>query len=614
MTIWRLLRALACLAPLALGVIDVLSWPLVDTVTGLLLLAWAIEYWGPVASTDIAEIAVVLESGAIAACLAGLHVTAEAGFVVVLPLLARRDRLSTVGARSGYIAAGLILFSSWSIARGWVPGLGDWLQAFGVATLAFAVFKSDARPVIVMPTPVPAAFAPQVPVTSSVENIERDSELRETYRALRDAYSDLERTTNLDRTIVSLARWHFDDEQNTAGIARTLKELSHVDGVAVYLVPESREGLVLMACCGSAPAEVRSLAVELNASPILIREGVERALRLHNVGFGDVAAVLLTERGRLTGVAAVFARDLSTLERGRDRVNSVASFLARLMRDDRERQRLHDRLIQAELINQFSHRTASGTPSQTAKVLAADISKELHLSGYSVVDLTEAEPRVTGALGDDVTDVIRLGGIGLSGWLASGANELLIDDARSHAACDGGAALRRGIGSILVQPLVSSGAVVGALVSWSAKGHAFSSVTLGTLRALAPHVLRQVFGGFATTRPGLVDPDTFWHATLGPGSFAEIDLGNDPTGIATRELSDARRKLLAEVMKRLPPGGLITRRTSGTLLAFLPGIGEDEAAGWVRGLGEHSDARWAMKVETRVKGQQSNQFLSEVGA
>jgi hypothetical protein len=617
MNSWRALHFAALLVPLGLAYADAMSWTMACVSVGLASLAWFLEHRSESVSTDLWEGIVVLESVAIVVTLSALAMTYECGFLAAAPFVARRKHLNSVGPRTGYLAGLVVLFGGWSNASGWIPGTMEWVQSAGAAILAYWFWKASLDLIVVEHSSVPAAFAPlsHVVTSASTDVIldDRYLSLRESYRKLQHSFEDLSKKSENHRAIVALARWRFDDEHTLGGLARVLMELSGIGGVSVYNVPDSRDGVALIGAAGTAPGDVRTLKINLLNSPILIREAAERDLRFAVGTNHDLGTVLLLERGRVAGLVVLVDQDGGNLERGRSIVDGVATVIARLLRDEKETRHIHERLAQAELISQFATRKPVGSSRDTARMLTSDVASELGLTGCVVFDLSGSEPTPLGGVGEHVVDVLEFAtGKGLFGWAATGAHEVLIDEARDHVNCNSSHAVRQGVGSIFIQPLVSSGSLTGAMVSWTAKGHGISSVILSTLRSLAPQVLRQVFGGFGSAGTGLVDADTFRHASQGPGSFVEIDLGSDPSGTATQQLNDARRRLLAAALGRLPQGGVLTRRDSGTLMAFLPGIDEAGAARWTATLSDYAERTWSMSVQSRGESQQSRQVFTQI--
>ncbi len=129
---------------------------------------------------------------------------------------------------------------------------------------------------------------------------------------------------------------------------------------------------------------------------------------------------------------------------------------------------------------------------------------------------------------------------------------------------------------LVILPMFSSGRLVGALTAWTEEAHGINAAVLATLRAVIPHALRRCLGGFPSTRPGLVDSETFWNGSQGPGSFVEIDLGRgedgNPSDSKNTGLQQARRKLLATAISRLPQGRVAypqTDRYPGCLSSWL---------------------------------------------
>ncbi len=481
----------------------------------------------------------------------------------------------------------------------------------GVAIVAWFLSKNGSVVETILQSPVPAAFAP-IPLQSD----DQYEALRERYRSLRTEYRDLERSTHASKSVASLAEWRFDADRTISTLAKALKEVARVKGAALFVVPDARDGFTLAGSYASPITEECTLPVSLQASPIVMRDSAERIIRSLNEGpTTRLATVILTDRGRLVGLAALFDDDRSVLEAGIDAVQNVAQFVANVLQDEHVTQRLRERVAQLELLNRFAGRTSDGTDRETATGICEDVAAELGLDGCAIVDLTGVEPKPLGCLGDSVTEILGFpGGPDLRGWMGAGAQEVVIDDARKDERCDEVAALRRGIGAMMVQPLISSGSLIGAVVSWTAKRRGISSIAMSTLRALSPHVIRQVFGGFAGTKPGIVDANTFWHGTQGPGRFVEIDLGRTTAAEAPKALQEARRLLITTAMGRLPQGGLITRRSAGTLLAFLPGYDELAASRWAEALRPHAHEQWEMRVDGRGQSQQSRQFFERLSA
>ncbi|MHB8636804.1 MAG: GAF domain-containing protein [Fimbriimonadaceae bacterium] len=612
MMFWRAFRGVLTFAPLVLSGCDVVSWTVGSLACALGVAAIAIEAFltdKGSTSSDGWEGLILVESAAIVVLLAGLHLSVGAGVLVLIPFIARRQS-ADIGPRTSFVAAALVLFAGWATGRGWAPAAPEIASAAGVAAVAWLISRTSPA-ALTLVAAVPAAFAPIQPTPDELYE-----SLRERYRKLREAHKNLELEVAASRAIVSLAAWRSDDERTPSGLAKTVREIAGVEGAAIFVVPDARDGFALAGSSGTAPNDVFTLPTSLQASPIVLRETVERELLgAGPVPTSKVAAALLTDRGRLIGVAALFDADRSALEAGVVALERISSFAAGVVREEHEARRQRERIAQLELLNRFTGRSTENTPADAARTICDDLASELTLDGCAIVDLTGSTPKSMAAVGDEVTDMLKFaGGVDLRGWMGAGANELVIDDARDDQRCDEALALRRGVGSMMVQPLVSSGSLIGALIAWTTRRRGISSVAIGALRALSPFVLRHVFGGFATTRPGLVDADTFWHGTQGPGSFIEIDLGRTSEPSASQELQEARRHLLTTALGRLPAGGLMTRRSAGTLLAFLPAYDETSAQKWAVALRPHADERWEMRVDGRGQSQQTRQFFERMSA
>ncbi|HLK16096.1 MAG TPA: hypothetical protein VKT78_14920 [Fimbriimonadaceae bacterium] len=614
MTFWRAFRVIGTFAPLVLSGYDLISWTVGGLVCGLGIAAILTEAYllgNDIANPDGWEGLILVESAAIVVLLAGFHLAIGAGFLVLVPYVARRTQ-AEVGPRTAFVAAALVLFAGWATpGRGWIPSPAEIATAVGIAGLAWVLSRTKPTIPTFLQAPVPAAFAPAQPATDELYE-----SLRDRYRHLRGAYKHLEQESAASRAVVSLAEWRSDEDRNPTGLAKTVREIAGVEGVSIFVIPDARDGFTLAGSYGSAPTDVFTLPASLQASPIVLKETAEHELRAANPrSTTRIATVLLTDRGRLVGLAALFDGDRSVLEAGVAAVERITSFTAAVVRDEHESRRQRERISQLELLNRFAGRSSDGSPTATAAAICDDVATELSLDGCAIYDLTGADPKPVASVGEAVTELLTFAsGTDLRGWMGSGAQELVIDDARDDARCDEALGLRRGVGAMTVLPLISSGSLIGAFVSWSAKRRGISSVAIGTLRALAPFVLRQVFGGFATTRPGLVDADTFWHGSQGPGSFVEIDLGRTNEPGVSQELQEARRRLLTTALGRLPYGAVMTRRSAGTLLAFLPGYDETSAERWAAALRPHADERWDMRVAGRGQSQQTRQFFERMSA
>ena len=613
MTFWRAFRGVLTFAPLALSGYDLLSWTVGGLACGLGVVAILIEAFlmaNDSSSSDGWEGLILVESAAIVVLLAGLHLAIGAGFLVLIPFIARHHA-AEIGPRTAFVAAALILFAGWAGGRGWMPSTPEIATAIGIAAMAWLIDRSKPAMPTYLQAPVPAAFAP---IQGAPDELYES--LRERYRGLRGAYKTLELDSAASRAVVTLAEWRSDDDRTQVGLAKKVREIAGVEGAAIFVVPDARDCFALAGSSGTAPTDAFTLPVSLQASPIVLRETAERELRAASSrATSRIATVLLTDRGRLVGIAALFDADRSVIEAGVAAVERISSYVAGVVRDEHETLRLRERIAQLELLNRFTGRAREGSTADTATSICGEVASELALDGCAIVDLTGTPAKPLAAVGDAVTDLLTFpGGPDLRGWMGAGAPELVIDDAREDQRCDEALALRRGVGSLIVLPLVSSGSLIGALVSWTTKRRGISSVAIGTLRALAPVVLRQVFGGFATSKPGLVDADTFWHGTQGPGSFVEIDLGRTSGSSAPPDLQEARRLLLTSALGRLPYGGLMTRRTAGTLLAFLPGYDETSAQKWAVALRPFAEERWEMRIDGRGQSQQTRQFFERMSA
>lgn len=577
--------------------------------------------WQYLQSEDWREAVVLFESATSVLLLCGLQDYLSVTAISVLapfsvaPWLVERKNLSEDGARTGFLSAGIFFLASYTVAKGWIPpleGILGTLTAIGVV-----IFHEQNRVQVELnETALQTVYTGKlaVPAEDAEESEAKVQELRENFRKLRDSYQDLQRQKRADQLMATLLEWKLSGNPSLHDLSNRIRQELEVEGMSIYLVPESKDRFTLSGTSGTAPLTA-FLDTPVNASPILIREKSALALKaIRSETARNFVNVLLLDRGRLIGLAVLFDNQDERLEAVESFFSAHAPVVAHLIREEKDNQVLESRLKQAELMLKVSGNT-TGSGAQAAQSLCTDLCEALDLQGCVVVDLVGNEPQSLGQVGIAPFDLLNFNGLpGLKGWIESGAQETVIADARNDFRTEKNLALRRGVGSVIVIPLQSSGQLVGALAAWTEKAQGLTAISMNSLRDMVSTVVNRVFGGFSTVKAGLVDARTFQTRSQGPGTFCTIDLGRAEGELATAELTKARRQVLAAAISRLPDGGMLTRRPNGHLGVFLAGLDEERAELWNEGLRPLCEEKWGMQVFLAETHQQTHQFLPRMAA
>jgi|GEM_PF-2578096 len=617
--ILRVLRLTFPLAFLGLAISGYLGWISAIASCALCLAANVLDYaWQKNPSKDdLVELAIGLDVLAACIVLSSLGIAETFGFLALLPIALRWNTIRVHGDRIGMTAGSFVLLAGWAESSGVYPNSACFYQASGVViTLTIANYYRNANQ-ITKPILMPTNFiANNSEPTQASDDLQRLIELRESYRQLRTTYNQLVKRSKIDHVKCQLIEWRLADERNIRDLTNKIQEALGVEAVSIYTVPDSRIGMVLAGSSGDAPQATSPLDIPLQVAPILMKERAEKALRaIADPSNRHVANTLLIDKGRVLGLAVIYDKNDERLEESKGLLDSIAPFVARLICDSHEEHTLRSRALQAEMLAELTQSTSNTSGADAAATIVSDLLDALKLDGCSIWDFSDPEPRALASVGENPIAGLEFSdGNGLAGWVKAGANELIISDLRSDGRFGRKPSVRQSVGMAVVMPLRSSGSVVGALVTHALQPHGITASSLGVLRSILPNAVRRIFGGFATVKPGLVDPETFWQNSRGPGSFVEINLGEDQSGSQADQLRKARRQFLASAMSRLPDGGLISRRESGTLIVFLPGFDEVAAERWGLVLTPFAIESFDMNVKALKITSQKHQFFDALAS
>lgn len=575
--------------------------PLVPALGALALAAgsFAFEYWDFLSKRfpESAEASCLLEAAAICLGLGATNLANQLGFMAAIPFLLRATWVKESAVRDTVALAIIVLFSGWSEKAAILPSAMTVTQALATAAIIWFAISTE--------NPLTEGAKREASSTLALELGGQDEtmrvlELREQNRKIQAQYSGLERRTAADRVKAELLDWRTGDGRHFKKLAAILQNSLNAKSITVYGIPDSKKGFLEVGSTGTVEQMPRVIDVSFLAAPIVIREHAEKAIRqLAGSESGALHTALLIHRGRIAGLVALFDEpaQISVHERTMEEVGPA---LAYCLIEGKEAESLLVRAQEAELIADFAQRPAGELGTAGALAVAGDLVESLGVDGCVIWDVAENPPSVMAQIGLDPLDLMSFGSMnGVAGWIRNGGHEILVEDARADERFDRSTVLRKRVGSVAILPMISSGTLSGILVVWTRASFGITAAMLRVLRATMPIALKRIFGGYATVKPGLIDPVSFWQLSRGPGSFVEIDFG---TSEASRsdELRTCRRKLLAAIFTRLPEGGIISRRPTGTIIAFLPGIDEVRAGRWASALQPYMTQEFGMKTSTSV--------------
>lgn len=581
--------------------------PLVPALGALALAACslAFEYWEFLSKKfpEAAEASCLLEAAAICLGLGSVNLASQLGFMAAIPFLLRANRVKDSTLRDTAALVIIVLFSGWSEKTSLVPSVMTIVQAVATgAIIWFALSTSGPSDQLMTASTELARF----PEGDTQDETIRFLELREQNRRIHAQHEDLSRRTSADRVKADLLEWRASDGKTFKKLATILQHTLNAKSVTVYAIPDSKRGLLAIGSAGVVDLSPRIIDVSFLAAPIVIRERAEAAIRqVAGPDHGALHTSLLIHRGRIAGLVAVFDEptNMSTHERI---LEEVGPSLAFCLIEGKESESLLVRAQEAELIADFAQRPSGEVGTAGALAVAGDLVESIGIDGCVIWDVAENPPSVLAQIGLDPLDLMSFGSMnGVPGWLRSGGHEILVEDARADERFDRSTVLRKGVGSVAILPMISSGTLSGIMVVWTKNSFGITAAMLRVLRATVPLALKRIFGGFASVKPGLIDPVSFWQLSRGPGSFVEIDFGTSPPADA-EELRACRRKLLSAIFNRLPEGGIISRRPTGTVVAFLPGVDETRSARWANALQPYMAHEFGMKTSTSVPRQSIN--------
>ncbi|HWA81896.1 MAG TPA: GAF domain-containing protein, partial [Fimbriimonadaceae bacterium] len=465
------------------------AWKSAAVLSVLSFLGWQLEEKG-FKKGGVAGFFAIAESFILALFLAASGNLSDLGFLVLIPCVYAGARFGSPMISMAPLAASALVAADSLHSKSGMPSPQVLIHAAGVLSVSLLLGFRRHHAGLALPAVVEVdERTPQVVEDGMLQ-------LRENYRRLRDAYTDLERRSKKDKIAARIGRAQgFEGERFFAEICAALKELSRAEEIAIYTLAQFDEVMVVRSVSEDYPGELkdRTIEVDVDQAPIIIREQAENALTALSAG-APVANILLIHHGKMLGMVCAIEPNRHRLEEIRKQLTEAAPYAAKAIDAEIEREARIRRVKELELLYEMTSITSGAT---TPPVLAGRTVREMHqslrLDSSAISFIEEGEEIVLAKAGTkaQLLDCMSFAeGPGLEGWLATGAPELILFDVRQDQRCDPEESLRRRIGSFVLIPLWVGSEVTGYL---SAATHAAGGIDLdqiATLRIVACEMSR----------------------------------------------------------------------------------------------------------------------------
>jgi len=588
----------AGLATLAAGILDASAFNIVWKV-GLMfgvysLVVYQLEQRG-LRNSGIAGFIAVADAIVIALLLGSVHRIDDFGFLTLAPCAYAAARFGSMPTAMAPLAAtGLI--SGSMVMEGKPPTALLMVQAGAV--LLVGLLMNHRR--IIVTVKDGAASEEALADADQIQEPDDVIELREGYRQLKEKVRELEASGRRDRVCCQLYETKLArDEHYHKRFARKIKELCKVESVVLYTLNQFADSLVVRSTAGEVASALAdaALPVDTRLSQAQLQSRVRDALAA--IAGPDrkteVANVLLTLHGRVTGMLVLRDPSPIRLAIGRETAESLAGFVAAMLYDESKRAEQERRLKETELLYEVAT-ICNG--ADTPNNLAARVVRELdaiietdHLSVHWIDDGLSVMVAHVGASYQALDAVSFAGGSGLEGWLGVGAPELDMIDISQDARCNREVSLKMRIGSLCVVPIQFSEKPFGFICATTCRTGGLDTPEIETLRVVAAEMGQALarLRSAAEPRQGLMTPREFHQRVqeLGEGCIVVLETMRKKQLIETfgrPVMEHAQRQLALRIRSKLPVGGGICRRSQGDYAVFLPGCDEPFARSWANGI------------------------------
>jgi uncharacterized protein YlxP (DUF503 family) len=509
--------------------------------------AWAFVNWRldarGVANRGIRGFAAVFDSLLIAFSLALAGVNSEFGFVALLPCLIAVSRFDSPLASMAPLCVATLVGADAITSQAGIPSTMVLGQAAGMLLVSLLFSKRAVRVIIAEP------------LTATEPELQPDEDLlqvRETYRALRDAYLNLERRSVQDSVVAKLYRCVDSRAQLGNSICEVVQEKGKAQDAAVLVWQGSRlETLGKSAHFPFDPAQDLEPPEHLRATT--------RTIPLSHEGRRMGMLVLTVDAEHL---AADALRCCQT----------ISASIAEALNLHRHRMAAQSRLEQLALLYDLS--TADTADQDLCERAAASI---VAISSATYVRIV-MENAIFAESGDAesgdafISAVSFAEGPGVDGWIAMGAPGIDVADASSDLRCE------NLIGSFALTAIRKRGEVCGYIYAYST-----SEGNFGCLELIASELGQASSRSDGARSNGLMSGAEFAQAISGGDGclvYLEPALSKrllDRHGKAACDR--AVRAFAQRLTSSIPQNGALCLRGEMDLIAFLP-CGEDQARAW----------------------------------
>jgi hypothetical protein len=569
---------------LRLAPMDV-AWKVALALAGMSLFGWQLERNG-LKKSGVAGFFAIAEGFALALFLASSGTIQQLGFLVLIPCIYAGARFGSPMISMAPLAASSVVAAGTLFAKNGIPAPEVLVHAAGV--LSVSLLLGQRRPVEVSET-VEESEEPVEEPQRSPQLVEDLLELRENFRKLRDAYSDLERKSWRDKIAARIARaQEFEGSRFYKELCQALKDLSRAEEIAIYTLAQFEQLMVVKSVSQDFPTEMKDSAiqVDVNRAPIVVREQAEDALLALSAGT-PVANVLLIHKGAVLGMICAIEPNSAKLDDIR-RVLTEASPIAAAAVDSEVQREARDRRVkELELVYEVSSiSTGASTPATLAARITRELKQSLEVDGVvmALIEAGKEIPLSSEGSSKSLLDCMSFDtGKGISGWIAEGGSEVVLFDARQDSRCDAEATLKRRIGCYALVPLWAGAEVVGYISASTQAAGGIDVDQIATLRLVAAETSRALERLVGADSGGMMTPREFSKTTqAADGVLVYLEpLKRDQIvaayGVAAYEA--AIRKFAHQVRVKLPAGGCLCRRDQGDFLVFLD-TDEEFARNW----------------------------------
>jgi hypothetical protein len=544
----------------------------------------------------VAGFSAVADSFLVAFALAAVGRLDAFGYVVLAPLAYAAARFGSHPSAMAPLAAAALLVADAVVARHAQPSLGL-LGTVGLVA-AIGLLMTQRRTVMSESQAIGEPVLPPADPETPDEAIEPTAylQLRESYRALRDEFRQLQIRSRQDRLLVRLVETrHAKGADFYKSVASTMVKLTRVDQAILHTYAQFSDAFVVRAVEGEVPFAMSQQALHMDVTKGLESIPTQAADRLRALQTpGDKltsANVVLLDQGRPCGMLTLRCENPETLDEARQQAEESAPILAWLLRESAAQRRTEARLREAELLYEIATATAGAqTPESLAARVVAELGESFDWDHLGVVFLDGSEMLHVAGRGRTIRFLETMSfayGPGSAGWLKIGAPELALFDVFEDQRCDRAEALRQRVGSFCAIPIQFDETPYGILTVSTPVAGGLDVHEQHTLRMVATE-LGQAIGRLveqSQRESGLMTAKEFQTSVAEAGEgwlvyLEPLKKGDILETFGRPALMRAQRTFARKLRAKLPLGGMLCRRAEGDFVAFLPGASEPFAHSW----------------------------------